>query len=349
MIIIKQTHKVSDLKKLVVMIIFICFIFFSCNNSLQSPKESDVRYNNLCNKEYELDAESMEIGDVKNLKIFNGVKFLKFGTNKLNYKECIECYSKEDLKVDTCELTKQLKFLGLMWKCRIFFINDTLSRIELDKINNNSFYDVYKKLSTILGEPNVKDLYVNKGKWHEEIYNVYGSDIRQFEPYYQDINKYISEFKKKEKSDVENKNENIIIEDILRLSDVLHQIDEENKKYAYNGGSKNVKIQFYDSLNFESIWLSTVVLKLDNTVYSTLRLDTQKANSSKSFGDKKDKDFGYNINQEELIKVNFYINEANILFFENLEKENLLKIIKANKEKDIDKKLEEKRKILEEF
>ena len=133
-------------------IILFLVVFISCNTTpdRQSEIKSQQTQTDKCGEPYSIDTSKLKLGDVKNLEVYNGIKFLKLGDNKEFYSNCVECYSSSNT-MDTCKIKSNINFLDKEWHTTAYFLNNKLCRLEL-KQNETSLIEIYEKLETVFGK-----------------------------------------------------------------------------------------------------------------------------------------------------------------------------------------------------
>lgn len=184
-------------------LLFIIFIS-SCNSNLDRYSTSVVTTDTAlsvvnsnetkgnCRESANLNTENLKLGSVKNLQSYNGIKNFKFELAKNTFVDCLECTTIGN-GLDSCKIKNSLNFLDKEWTGDVYFINDSLSRIEV-QLSNTDLTDVYFRLKTIFGIPNVQNHKVVRSKNSIRNIKVSGNHKRDYRPYSESINDYLSAF-----------------------------------------------------------------------------------------------------------------------------------------------------------
>jgi hypothetical protein len=313
-------------------LIFFIVAFVSCNTTPEKQNDTKVQQTQTdkCSEPYSIDTSKLKLGVVKNLEVYNGIKFLKLGDNREFYSNCIDCYSTSNT-TDTCKIKSNINFLDKDWDVTVYFFNNTLCRLELRQ-NESSLIEIYEKLQTIFGKPNLQSMKVVSQKESDTKHTIIGNDKRQFRPYTETVNEFLSAFS----DNIKNDNQT----EIEPISFNRNEMMEEVQKNSYDGGPIKVRIKFYPKIDFQCKWESKIVMQLNinRTVHLTI-------GQGSSFGDNNKLAYGYEVNPKYETIINLYNNTETIKRFE------LHDIAKSKRLDSLQKQvdLQEKKKILEQF
>ena len=313
---------------------FIIFmtIFVSCNTLPEKQNDFKLQQTKTdkCSEPYSTEASKLKLGDVKNLDVYNGVKYLKLGENKEDYLNCTYCQSITN-GIDSCKISNKINFLDKDWDVNAYFIDNKLCRLELIQ-SETSLTAIFYKLQTIFGKPNLQSLNVIHQEESDGKYTIIATDKREFQPYTETVNEYLNEFK----NCIKNRNKSSLDIDI---SD-MNGLNEEYSKNYYDGRPKKVRIKYFTEIGFQCKWESKIILQLNIN-----RTEDLKIGEPSIMGSKNEIESGYMFIPKYETIINIFNNSNTIKQFEKLKIEKSKRLDSLQKEDA----LKEKKKILKEF
>lgn len=315
------------------LILIIPFLTILSSCKFQDGNKNNTILNNqkidMCNDDIIYDTAKLKLGSVDNLLIYNGVNCFKLGFDRNNYNNCLEC-SPNNYPIDTCIIKSRNKFLGIKWEGSAYFMNDKLCRLEFIK-SNSSLTEIYTKLQTIFGPPNLQKIKIIDSKTSDKNHMVLIKDKLDYSPFVENSDKYLFAFKK-----AGEKREPYHIQEIFTSGHSMPQI--------YHGpGEKMVRIKYFPKIVFECKWESTILMELKINRTATVIIGNGR------FGNEDGTPIsGYRIDSNYQVILNLYENKGILEKFNDQKNENYRTMEKKDSMKRILEIAEEK-KILQEF
>jgi hypothetical protein len=321
----KQITLSNKMDKLGINIFYIFLIFLVlCNIQACRENVKEVKSNSISNKtsrvecfpKDSIDSQNIVTENLNNLKLFNGIKFLKFGTKFQDVSECVKCKDISD-KLKSCSLNDTLTYLNLEWSTNLLFYKDLLTRIEI-KTTNPELHSVYDKLHFLFGKPNSRKMELIKHDQYKDIIKIKGEYEYCFEPITEELNYYVNffsedkYFKRKNGEDIPNykefkvfvkKNEqpqmriekvkcdflsianyvcewnyDIILNLKTEVSNELYNYDSDNNAYNYPCFSNNIQSEI---IMDSDIFHKNIVSKEINNYQNKINLRNDSINREK--------------------------------------------------------------------
>jgi hypothetical protein len=241
----------------------ITFIFniYSCKENVKEVKSNSINnnINNECFKKDSLDIENIDTENLNNLKLFNGIKFLKFGTRFQDAANCVKCKIISD-KVKSCLLKDSLNYLNLKWSANLFFYEDLLTRIQINT-TNPELNSVYDKLHLLFGKPNSRKFELVNSEQYKDNIRVKGDYEYCFKPIIKNARDYLYYFS--EDRYLKRKNGN----DYSKSHKFKIYTDEYESPQMR---IKNVQCDFFSFADYSCEWNSDIILNLNTKIINGL-------------------------------------------------------------------------------
>lgn len=180
------------MNKLIIPFLLILVLLNSCQNDQKKKlleNQSKLFLSTTdCGRDtvFEVDTSKLVAGTVENLKVFNGIKFFKFGSSVETFSPCLECVSIQGF--DSCRFLQGLPFLGHEWEFIVYFFEKSLVGVKM-KLKSQSDLEIndvrliYSKLSKVYGEPNVEKLHIIGSKFISKDFFVYSKSLETLKPF----------------------------------------------------------------------------------------------------------------------------------------------------------------------
>lgn len=322
-------------------ILSLIITLYSCQSSNEnesilsassSPALPTGRSIEECLQDTAINMDLLKLNSIKNLNVYNGIKFLKLGTHIDLYRNCLSYYPHKN-NIDTGYF-QGINFLSGYYEALVYFINDTLSRITLTN-KDEGISDAYEKLKTIFGPPNLQKPKIIRFETSSDTYTILGTYKWQVQPYSENAADFIK-----------------MLEGTyylqLKQTDFRDPFKDPNAMYENAGrnllkeGSKKVRIQFLPYISIQAIWGTDILLKFNLTKQSKLLIGTGHQlvdNNPNALYE------GYKVTSEYTEQIDLFRNKKTFEFFDSV----LLSRIKEVEIKSEKSKTLEEKKVLKEF
>jgi len=243
-----------------------------------------------CNTKVFVDESKLKLGKVENLDVYNGIKFLKLGTDKKYYQSCFDSITNTK-PIDTCILENQLNFLNKNWITTLYFLGDTLTRIKLIR-NTSEIPEENTKLNKIFGLPNLQKLQIKRAVFSKAKLNI--DDYAGGSTYYENLFQILNDIQPG------IKREDYTIQKEYQANDFWIAL------FSRDNSVENVEVKYYNSILMQSLWGSKAVLQLE--IYRHQKINKE------TFETKFEIDYQ--------VEINMYRNYMSRKYFEGILKEN---------------------------
>lgn len=234
----------------------ITLLFISTITFFASCTTNETNKFNNCEFE-ESNYNDLNIHDINNLKIYNGIKQFKINETINSYKDCLICEKIPNTSINSCDFYyRTLSLFDCYWYIKLFIKDEKIVRINL---SSDKCFNCYSQLEEIFGTPNKQPAKILSYNLINKTYKVTSNRKYDHKDYIENLEDFLPHKQSR----------------ITKTNVTYEPIDYE--EYYYNKDvTKSVKYKYYGDLNIESIWENGIFLKyhfyrdarVDDNMYS---------------------------------------------------------------------------------